>query len=149
MPLLEKERENFVQGLACSDSAELVFPIQRERGKKSLWWDLPSGEVCLDSISVSTSAGPVGVIWKWDKSRRAGEEGEEGGEALASSLRCRQQKPLRANGRRYSHQVSACEVLALHESDTGRTGTHLVYTYTHRSQAKGKCQPVRKDFRLL
>lgn len=42
----------------------------------------------------------------------------------------RRQKPLRANGRRNSLQVSACEVLALHESDTGELA-HTLFTPTH------------------
>lgn len=51
----------------------------------------PSGEVCLDNITVTMSTGPVWVIFKLEKEDR----GEK-------DLQYRQQSAMRANGRRNS-----------------------------------------------
>lgn len=47
---------------------------EQKKKKKIIVMGSPSGEICLDNISVSTSEGPVWVILKWEKRRQEGGE---------------------------------------------------------------------------
>ena len=67
----QKKKRKEKQGLACLNRAQLVLPAFRPagliracKGKKICVMGSPSGEVCLDNISVTTSTGPVWVIFK-------------------------------------------------------------------------------------
>lgn len=118
---------------ACLQASRRHSCMQGKKKKVSVMGS-PSGEVCLDNISITTSTGPVWVIFKWEK-RRQGEKKSHN-------------KGLRANGWRNSLQVSACKMLALHETDAALPA-HTLFTPTEIGVNLSSNAMLSRRFKVL